>query len=92
MRMFFERPFMIRHRAQFRFPFLPAGVCLTMAHLIENWLMCYGEWGLMCYGEWVVIRNVGGSQSCCVLARDCTKVYIYNYIYVYIYVYIYISI
>ena len=39
--MFFERPFMIisfssRHRAQFRFPFLPAGVCLTMAHLIEN--------------------------------------------------------
>ena len=41
MRMFFERPFMIisfssRHRAQFRFPFLPAGVCLTMVHLIEN--------------------------------------------------------
>ena len=39
--MFFERPFMIisfssRHRAQFRFPFLPAGVCLRMAHLIEN--------------------------------------------------------
>ena len=39
--MFFERPFMIisfssRHRAQFRFPFLPAGVCLTMVHLIEN--------------------------------------------------------
>ena len=25
-----------RHRAQFRFPFPPAGVCLTMAHLIEN--------------------------------------------------------
>ena len=21
---------------QFRFPFLPAGICLTMAHLIEN--------------------------------------------------------
>ena len=41
MRMFFERPFMIisfssRHRAQFRFSFLPAGVCLTMAHLVEN--------------------------------------------------------
>ena len=41
LRMFFERPFMIisfssRHRAQFRFPFLPAGVCLTMVHLIEN--------------------------------------------------------
>ena len=41
LRMFFERSFMIinfssRHRAQFHFPFLPAGVCLTMAHLIEN--------------------------------------------------------
>ena len=41
LRMFFERPFMInsfssRHRVQFRFPFLPAGSCLTMAHLIEN--------------------------------------------------------
>ena len=41
LRMFFEQPFMIisfssRHRAQFRFPFLLAGVCLTMAHLIEN--------------------------------------------------------
>ena len=28
--------FSSRHRAQFRFPFLPAGVCLTMVHLIEN--------------------------------------------------------
>ena len=24
------------HRVQFRFPFLPASICLTMAHLIEN--------------------------------------------------------
>ena len=28
----------------------------------------------MCCGEWEVIRNVSGSQSCCVLGRDCTKV------------------
>ena len=28
----------------------------------------------MCYGEWMVIRNLGGSQSCCVLGRDCTEV------------------
>ena len=39
--MFLERPFKIisfssRHRVQFRFPFLPACICLTMAHLIEN--------------------------------------------------------
>ena len=39
--MFFERTFIIisfssRHRVQFRFPFLPAGICLTMAHQIEN--------------------------------------------------------
>ena len=39
--MFFERPFMIisfssKHRVQFRSPFLPACICLTMAHLIEN--------------------------------------------------------
>ena len=39
--MFFERSFMIisfssRHGVQFRFPFLPADSCLTMAHLIEN--------------------------------------------------------
>ena len=39
--MFFARPFIIisfssRHRLKFRFPFLPAGICLTMAHLIEN--------------------------------------------------------
>ena len=39
--MFFERPFIIisfssRHRVHLRFPFLPAGICLTMAHLIEN--------------------------------------------------------
>ena len=39
--MFFERPFIIisfssTHRVQFRFPFLPAGICLTKAHLIEN--------------------------------------------------------
>ena len=33
---------------------------------------------LMCYGEWVVIHNVGGSQSCCVLGRDCTEVRRYN--------------
>ena len=44
--MFFERPFMIisfssRHRAQFRFPFLPADVCLTMAQLIENCRFCF---------------------------------------------------
>ena len=41
LRIFFERPYIIiifssRHRVQFRFPFLPAGICLTMAHLIEN--------------------------------------------------------
>ena len=29
---------------------------------------------LMCYGEWMVIRNLGGSQSCCVLGRDGTEV------------------
>ena len=29
---------------------------------------------LMCYGEWAVIRNLGGSRSCCVLGRDCTEV------------------
>ena len=39
--MFFERPFIIisfssRHRVHLRFPFLPAGICLRMAHLIEN--------------------------------------------------------
>ena len=39
--MFFARPFIIisfssRHRLKFRFPFLPAGISLTMAHLIEN--------------------------------------------------------
>ena len=39
--MFFERPFIIisfssRHRVQFRFPFLLAGICLMMAHLIKN--------------------------------------------------------
>ena len=28
----------------------------------------------MCYGEWAVIRNLGGSRSCCVLGRDCTEV------------------
>ena len=38
--MFFERLFMLigfssMHRAQFRFPFLLAGICLTMANLIE---------------------------------------------------------
>ena len=43
--MFLERPFIINgfssiHRAQFRFPFLPAGSCVTMAHLIENCLFC----------------------------------------------------
>ena len=41
--MFFERPFIIvgfssMHRLQFRFPFLPACICLTMGHLIENCL------------------------------------------------------
>ena len=24
--------------------------------------------------KWVVVCNVSGSQSCCVLGRDCTKV------------------
>ena len=39
--MFFEWPFTIisfsfRHGVQFHFPFLPAGIYLTMAHLIEK--------------------------------------------------------
>ena len=77
--MFFERPFMIisfssRHRAQFRFPFLPAGVCLTMVHLIENCRFSFFRFQTCLdihISEFHVLNQFSRSQS----------VYIYIYIY-----------
>ena len=70
LRMFFERPFIIisfscRHRLQFRFPFLPAGICLTMAHLITNCrfssLVRSPKDGELLGLEWGIIRQVSNT-------------------------------